>query len=80
KEQLSLLMKSHNVPIVVSESSTPIPLHFAFGEGAHVEASTNAFIDVPMRDIFDTPDLNTTYDEIANGEGSPGGGIYSPLA
>ncbi|RXT29080.1 AMP nucleosidase [Rhizobium leguminosarum] len=80
KEQLSLLMKSHNVPIVVSESSTPIPLHFAFGEGAHVEASTNAFVDVPMRDIFDTPDLNTTDDEIANGEYIPPPGEPSPLA
>ncbi|TAZ29379.1 AMP nucleosidase [Rhizobium leguminosarum] len=80
KEQLALLMKSHNVPVIISESTTPIPLHFAFGEGAHVEASTNAFIDVPMRDIFDTPDLNTTDDEIANGEYIPPPGEPSPLA
>src|SRR5262249_17657965 len=33
KQQLSLLIRSHNVPVVVSESTTPIPLHFAFGEG-----------------------------------------------
>ncbi|ANL33478.1 MULTISPECIES: AMP nucleosidase [Rhizobium] len=80
KEQLSLLMKSHNVPVIVSESTTPIPLHFAFGEGAHVEASASAFVDVPMRDIFDTPDLNTTDDEIANGEYIPPPGEPSPLA
>lgn len=80
KEQLALLMKSHNVPVIVSESATPIPLHFAFGEGAHVEASTTAFVDVPMRDIFDTPDLNTTDDEIANGEYIPPPGEPSPLA
>jgi AMP nucleosidase len=80
KEQLALLMKSHNVPVIVSESTTPIPLHFAFGEGAHVEASTNAFVDIPMRDIFDTPDLNTTDDEIANGEYIPPPGEPSPLA
>src|SRR6195952_5216626 len=70
-EQLALLMRSHNVPIVVSESTTPIPLHFAFGEGAHVEASAATFADIPMRDLFDTPDLNTTDDEIANGEYIP---------
>ncbi|UIK12217.1 AMP nucleosidase [Rhizobium leguminosarum] len=80
KEQLALLMKSHNVPVIVSGSTTPIPLHFAFGEGAHVEASTTAFVDIPMRDIFDTPDLNTTDDEIANGEYIPPPGEPSPLA
>ncbi len=80
KEQLALLMRSHNVPVVVSESTTPIPLHFAFGEGAHVEASAAAFDDIPLRDLFDTPDLNTTDDEIANGEYIPPPGQPSPLA
>jgi AMP nucleosidase len=80
KEQLALLMRSHNVPVIVSESPTPIPLHFAFGEGAHVEASSPAFVDIPLRDIFDTPDLNTTDDEIANGEYVPAPGQPSPLA
>ncbi|MDM9629127.1 AMP nucleosidase [Rhizobium sp. S152] len=80
KQQLGLLMKNHNVPVVVSESTTPIPLHFAFGEGAHVEASASAFVDIPMRDLFDTPDLNTTDDEIANGEYIPPPGEPSPLA
>ena len=80
KQQLALLMRSHNVPVVISESATPIPLHFAFGEGAHVEAAANAFVDVPLRDIFDTPDLNTTDDEIANGEYIPPPGQPSPLS
>jgi AMP nucleosidase len=80
KQQLGLLMRNHNVPVVVSESTTPIPLHFAFGEGAHVEASAAAFMDIPMRDLFDTPDLNTTDDEIANGEYIPPPGEPSPLA
>ena len=56
KEQLSLLMRNHNVPVRISESTTPIPLHFAFGEGAHVEASAStALADVPLRDLFETP-------------------------
>ena len=44
RQQMELLMRSHNVPVVVSESATPIPLHFAFGEGAHVEASAAIFM------------------------------------
>jgi AMP nucleosidase len=81
KEQLELLMRNHNVPITVSESATPIPLHFAFGEGAHVEASTTSSLsDVPLRDLFDTPDLNNTDDLIANGEYDQVTGEPAPLA
>lgn len=81
KEQLGLLMRNHNVPVTVAESATPIPLHFAFGEGAHVEASaTSALADVPMRDLFDTPDLHTTDDLIANGEYEQLPGEPAPLA
>ncbi|WP_313618680.1 AMP nucleosidase [Agrobacterium sp.] len=81
KEQLELLMRNHNVPITVSESATPIPLHFAFGEGAHVEASaTSSLSDVPLRDLFDTPDLNNTDDLIANGEYDQVSGEPAPLA
>ncbi|TWF56939.1 AMP nucleosidase [Neorhizobium alkalisoli] len=80
-EQLDLLMRNHGVPVVVSESTTPIPLHFAFGEGAHVEASaTNSLADIPMRDLFDTPDLNNTDDLIANGEYEASPGEPAPLA
>ena len=80
KEQLGLLIRNHGTGITVSESSTPIPLHFAFGEGAHVEASLAENIDVPLRDLFDTPDLSTTDDEIANGAYEPGPGEPFPLA
>ncbi len=81
KEQLGLLMRNHGVPITVSESTTPIPLHFAFSEGAHVEASaTSVLADIPMRDLFDTPDLNNTDDLIANGEYEEIPGVPSPLA
>ncbi|WP_331373748.1 AMP nucleosidase [Sinorhizobium chiapasense] len=80
KEQLGHLMRNHGVGVTVSESSTPIPLHFAFGEGAHVEASAAETIDIPLRDLFDAPDLTTTDDEIANGSYEPGPGQPSPLA
>ena len=54
---------------------TPIPVHFAFLEGTHVDASSADRIQRPLRDIFDVPDLNATDDEIANGtfEPIPGG-------
>jgi AMP nucleosidase len=80
KEQLGHLIRNHGVSVTVSESATPIPLHFAFGEGAYVEASLAENIDMPLRDLFDTPDLTTTDDEIANGAYEPGPGEPSPLA
>ena len=81
KEQLDLLMRNHSVPVTVSESTTPIPLHFAFGEGAHVEASATASLaDVSLRDLFDTPDLNNTDDLISNGEYDQVLGEPAPLA
>ncbi|MDP9838131.1 AMP nucleosidase [Neorhizobium huautlense] len=80
-EQLELLMRNHHVPVIVSESTTPIPLHFAFGEGAHVEASgSSSLADYPLRDLFDTPDLNNTDDLIANGEYEALPGEPAPLA
>ncbi|WP_099865088.1 AMP nucleosidase [Pararhizobium haloflavum] len=79
-DQIGLLTKSHGVPVIVSESDTPIPLHFAFGEDAYVEASFAENINQPLRDLFDTPDLTTTDDEIANGSYEPGPGAPSPLA
>ncbi|MEY9781924.1 AMP nucleosidase [Sinorhizobium fredii] len=80
KEQFGHLMRNHGGGVTVSESSTPIPLHFAFGENAHVEASAAETIDIPLRDLFDAPDLTTTDDEIANGSYEPGPGEPSPLA
>jgi AMP nucleosidase len=80
KTQIGQLIKNHNIPVRISESTTPIPLHFAFGEGAHVEASATHTIDVPLRDLFDTPDLTTTDDEIANGEYDPPPGTPRPLS
>jgi len=80
KEQLGLLMRNHGVRVIVSESATPIPLHFAFGEGTHVEAEVAEGIELPLRDLFDAPDLTNTDDEIANGSYEPGPGEPSPLA
>ncbi|MGV8935944.1 MAG: AMP nucleosidase [Allorhizobium sp.] len=80
REQIGLLMRNHEVPVTVSESDTPIPLHFAFEEGAYVEAAASGLADVQLRDLFDTPDLSNTDDEIANGEYEPRPGEPHPLA
>jgi AMP nucleosidase len=79
-EQLRLLMRNHGVPVRVQTSTTPIPLHFAFLEGTHVENSVADRLMRPLRDIFDTPDLNGTDDHIVNGTFETPAGASYPLA
>lgn len=66
-EQISQLMQNHGVPVEVGESDSPIPLHFAFPEGAYVEGHHIEALKQPLRDIFDVPDLSVTDDAIVNG-------------
>jgi len=79
-EQLSLIIRNHGVSVTVSESATPIPLHFAFLEGTHVDGTIADRIKRPLRDIFDVPDLDGTDDLIANGTYEAVPGEPSPLA
>ncbi len=79
-EQLQLIMKNHNVPVTVSESDTPIPLHFAFLEGTHVDGAVAERLKRPIRDFFDVPDLDGTDDLIANGTYEAVPGEPRPLA
>ncbi|TJW42870.1 MAG: AMP nucleosidase, partial [Mesorhizobium sp.] len=79
-QQLRLIMRNHGVPVTVSESTTPIPLHFAFLEGTHVDGSAAERIKRPIRDLFDVPDLDGTDDQIANGTFEVGFGEPRPLA
>ncbi|MER8415997.1 MULTISPECIES: AMP nucleosidase [unclassified Mesorhizobium] len=79
-EQLRLIMRNHGVPVTVSESTTPIPLHFAFLEGTHVDGTAAERIKRPIRDLFDVPDLDGTDDQIANGTFEVGLGEARPLA
>ncbi|MEZ5810915.1 MAG: AMP nucleosidase [Rhizobiaceae bacterium] len=78
--QLGLIMRHHGVPVEVSESDTPIPLHFAFDEDSNIDATAAETIDRPLRDLFDVPDINATDDQIANGTYEPGPGEPLPLA
>ena len=79
-DQLRLIMRNHGVPVTISESETPIPLHFAFLEGTHVDGSVADLLKRPIRDVFDVPDLNATDDLIANGTYEPAPGEPMPLA
>ena len=68
------------MPVRVGTSDTPIPLHFAMGEDAHVEGSIEEALHRPLRDLFDVPDLNTTDDHIVNGTVRLGPTGARPLA
>ena len=50
--QIGLIMRNHDVPVTVSESNTPIPLHFAFLEGTYVDQSDADSMNRPLRDTF----------------------------
>ncbi|WP_029039863.1 AMP nucleosidase [Cucumibacter marinus] len=79
-EQLSLIRSNHECPIEVGESDTPIPVHFALRPNEELNGEAIAAANVPIRDIFDTPDLTHTDDEIANGTFIPEPGGPYPLA
>jgi AMP nucleosidase len=78
--QIALIMRNHGVPVKVGESDTPIPLHFAFLEGTYIEQANADALTRPLRDTFDVPDLNTTNDDIVNGNFEPEPGHPLPLA
>jgi AMP nucleosidase len=80
REQLRLLAKNHHVQIEVGVSDQPIPIHFAFAEGIHLEGDLDRERLFLMRDIFDTPDLALLDDRIVNGTYEPMPGEPHPLA
>ncbi|WP_367715320.1 AMP nucleosidase [Nitratireductor sp. GISD-1A_MAKvit] len=79
-DQLDLVIRNHGVPVTVSESETPIPLHFAFLQDTYVEGSIADRLKRPLRDLFDVPDLNATDDHIVNGTHEAPPGEPLPLA
>jgi AMP nucleosidase len=79
-EQIRLLLRNHGVSVEIGPSMEPIPLHFAFPEGIHVEGEVADKIDRPLRDMFDVPDLAVTDDAIVNGTYVPRPGEPLPLA
>ena len=80
EKQFRLLIDNHDLPLTVGVSDTPIPLHFAFAEGSHVDGAAAQKLSRPLRDYFDVPDLNVTNDDIVNGDFEAGDGDTLPLA
>ena len=80
EHQLSLLLQNHGGAVEVGESDLPIPLHFAFVDGANVEGEHIENLKRPLRDMFDAPDLSVTDDAIVNGTWRNTNGGPQPLA
>ncbi|MCB1385715.1 MAG: AMP nucleosidase [Nitratireductor sp.] len=80
ERQIALLAENHNMPVTIGISTTPIPLHFAIPEGAHVDGAIHSVLTRPLRDIFDAPDLSATDDNIVNGAFDVTPGVAQPLA
>jgi AMP nucleosidase len=79
-EQFRVILANHGGTIDVGESTTRIPLHFALPQGARIDGEAIAALPIPLRDLFDVPDLHDTDDEIANGTFVPPMGGPYPLA
>lgn len=67
REQFRLLIKNHDVAIEVGLSDVPIPLHFALGEGFHLEKDLTPEQVRSLPQYFDVPNLDILDDDIANG-------------
>jgi AMP nucleosidase len=79
-EQFTVILKNHGGAIEVGESETRIPLHFALPHGERIDGEALNALAIPLRDLFDVPDLHDTDDEIANGTFVPPLGGPYPLA
>jgi AMP nucleosidase len=79
-EQLRQLLANHKVPLEVGVSTLPIPVHFAFPDGLHVEGDLLPERLRRLREVFDVPDLSVMDDSIVNGTHAPKPGEAQPLA
>jgi AMP nucleosidase len=79
-EQFRRLIKNHGVALSIGLSDTPIPVHFAFPDGVHLEGKLDADTLRTLGDYFDLPELAHITDSIANGTDLPGADGRLPLA
>lgn len=78
--QFTLLRDNHDVPLEIGISDVPIPVHFAFLEGIHVEGNLDSEHLRDLPDVFDLPNLAAMDDRIANGTYEELLGEAHPLA
>lgn len=67
EQQIGLLLHSHEVPVQIGVSDTPMPVHFAVANDPTMTVPQEGAADFILRDVFDVPDLNTMNDDIVNG-------------
>lgn len=67
-EQFTRLLANHKIPLEVGVSAEPIPVHFAFQRGLHVESLLTTESNRHLQDYFDVPQLATMDDSIANND------------
>jgi AMP nucleosidase len=81
-EQIQLLIENHDVPVEIGLSNEPIPIHFAYRRDINIEAALNneSTVRRSLRDVFDTPDLASMDDAIADGTLELPPGAPEPLA
>lgn len=79
-DQISHLIKNHDVPVEVGVSDTPIPIHFALGEDFHLENALSDEQIESLPNLFDPPNLDFIDDEIANATYRVSEGKAAPLA
>jgi AMP nucleosidase len=70
-QQLGMILANHDAPIEVGYSDTPIPVHFAFPVGMHIDGAIATDFDLWLKDSFDVPDLTVVDDHIVNSRPSP---------
>ena len=79
RQQIRLLIENHGQAVSIGASATPMPVHFAVANAALTVPQEGA-LSVPLRDVFDVPDLATTSDSIVNGEDTVFADGSRPLA
>ncbi len=80
REQLRELRNNHGCNFEVGLSDTPIPIHFAFPHGLHLEGALNAKQAAAFRNLFDPPDLADMDDDWINGDVELAPGQVRPLS
>ncbi|KAA8616410.1 AMP nucleosidase [Salipiger aestuarii] len=80
EQQIGLLLESHQVPVQVGLSETPMPVHFAVSNYPEIAVPQEGAAEFILRDVFDVPDLNVTNDDIVNGVAQPAADGAQPLA
>lgn len=80
EQQIGLLLENHHVPVLISVSDTPMPVHFAVANDPAITVPQEGAADFTLRDKFDVPDLSTTNDDIVNGTYTSGPDGTGPLA